>query len=75
MTGPSPLPLRIVESSEAALRLDAAREWLDAHGRRPISTASPFSATTAPGTAPSLARGRPEAILPVSRYPTKRRRR
>ncbi len=34
MTRPSSLPLRIVESSEAALRLDAAREWLDAHGRR-----------------------------------------
>ena len=34
MTRPSPLSLRIVESSEAALRLDAAREWLDTHGGR-----------------------------------------
>ena len=34
MTRPFSLSLRIVESSEAALRLDAAREWLDTHGRR-----------------------------------------
>ena len=34
MTFPCSLPLRIVESSEAALRLDAARAWLDTHGRR-----------------------------------------
>ena len=34
MAPPSSIPLRIVESSEAALRLETARAWLDAQGDR-----------------------------------------